>query len=74
MVGNDTVLAHLARWFPSRAENAATDALAYVLNRSAKAREALDDLIRSGVENVASVVRVRTQVVGPDGTRPDLLE
>ena len=73
MVDNETVLAHLARWFPSRAENAATDALAYVLNRSAKAREALDDLIRSGVENVASVVRVRTQVVGPDGTRPDLV-
>lgn len=41
-----TVLAHLSGGFAAGAENAATKALAYVLNRSAKAREALDDVIR----------------------------
>ena len=73
MADNDTLLAHLARWFPSGSENAATEALAYILKRSANAREALDDLIRSGVETVAPVVRVRTQAVGQGGTIPDLV-
>ena len=72
MTANNTLLAHLARWFPSGSENAATDALAHILNRSPHARAALDDLIRSGVQNVASVVSVQPQRAR-DGTIPDLV-
>ena len=69
---SDPLLARLAWLFRSR-ENASTEALAHILNSSAGAREALDDVIRSGVQNVASIVRARTQVVGPGGARPDLV-
>ena len=73
MADNYALLAHVARGFVSGTENAATEALAHILNRSANAREGLDDLIRSGVENVEAIVRVRTQVVGSRGTIPDLV-
>ena len=66
------LLARLAWLFRSR-ENASTEGLAHILNTSAIAREALDDVIRSGVRDVAPIVRARTQVVGPGGTRPDLV-
>ena len=66
------LLARLAWLFRSR-ENASTEALAHILNTSASAREALDDVIRSGVQDVASIGRARTQVVGPGGARPDLV-
>ena len=73
MADNYPLLAHVARGFAAGTENAATEALAHILNRSANAREGLDDLIRSGVENVAAVEKVRTQAVGPGGTIPDLV-
>lgn len=66
------LLASLARLFRSP-ENASTEALAHILNTSASAREALDDVIRSGVEDVASIVRARTQVVDDARARPDLV-
>ena len=66
------VLAHLAGLFRLR-ENASTEALAHILNTSASAREALHDVIRSGVQDAGSIVRARTQVVGPGGARPDLV-
>ena len=73
MADNYALLAHVARGFASGTENAATEALAHILNRSANAREGLDDLIRSGVENVGAIVKVRTQAVGSRGTIPDLV-
>ena len=73
MADNYPLLAHVARGFAAGTENAATEALAHILNRSANAREGLDDLIRSGVENVAAVAKVRTQAVGSGGTIPDLV-
>ena len=73
MADNYALLAHVARGFVAGTENAATEALAHILNRSASAREGLDDLIRSGVENVAAVAKVRTQAVGSGGTIPDLV-
>ena len=67
------LLAGLARLFRSP-ENASTEALAHILNTSASAREALDDVIRSGVQDVAAIVRARTQVVdATSGARPDLV-
>ena len=73
MADNYPLLAYVARGFAAGTENAATEALAHILNRSANAREGLDDLIRSGVDNVAAVEKVRTQAVGSGGTIPDLV-
>ena len=73
MAESDTLLGYLLPRFTAEIENAATEALAYILTRSAKSREALDDLVRSGVQEVASIVRVRTQSVGKGGTKPDLV-
>ena len=70
---NNTVLAHLSGGFSSGSENAATEALAFVLNGSASAREALDDLVRSGVKDVNPIVKVRTQVDLGGGVMPDLV-
>lgn len=67
------LLARLARFIRQR-EDASTEVLAHILNTSASAREALDDVIRSGVQNVAPIVRARTQqVVGRRRARPDLV-
>ena len=73
MAENDTLLAHLSPSFTSQTENIAVEALGYVLNKYAGSREGLDDVVRTGVRNVKSVVKVRTQASAPDGTRPDLV-
>ena len=73
MADSETLLAYLVPRLTAGVENAATDALAYILTKSAKSREALDDLVRSGVEGVESIAQVRTQSVGKGGTIPDLV-
>ena len=69
----DTLLAHLSPSLTSQTENIAVEALGYVLNKYAGSREGLDDVVRSGVRNVNSIVKVRTQASALDGTRPDLV-
>ena len=49
------------------------EALGYILKKSSASREALDDVVRTGVRNVNPVAKVRTQAIGRDGTRPDLV-
>ena len=72
MADSDTLLVSLSTWFTSRTEDIVTEALGYIL-RSATPREALDDVVRSGVLGVAPVARVVTQKQNfGDGTRPDL--
>ena len=66
------LLVRLARFIRPR-EDASTEVLAHILNTSASAREALDDVVRSAVQDVASIVRADTQVVGPGRVRPDLV-
>ncbi len=67
------LLARLARFIRQR-EDASTEVLADILNTSASAREALDDVIRSGVQDVAPLVSVHTQpVLGRRRARPDLV-
>ena len=73
MADNDTLLAHLSPRLTQRTEDIAVEALGYILNKSAASREALDDVVRTGVRNANPVARVRTQVIGPDGARPDLV-
>lgn len=65
MTGNDTtLLAHLGPWID---ETLATKALAYVLNRSAPCRQALEDLLRDAGVSIDSIERVRPEVTGPTG-------
>lgn len=73
MADNDTLLAYLSPWFTAQNENIAVEALGYILKKSSASLEALDDVVRTGVRNVNPVAEVRTQAVGRDGTRPDLV-
>ena len=73
MADNDTLLAYLSPWFTRRTEDIAVEALGYILNKSAASRDALDDVVRTGVRNVNPVTKVRTQAIGRDGSRPDLV-
>ena len=67
-----TLLAHLVPKLTPQVENAATDALGYVLNRSATSREALTDLLGEGGFDMPPIVRVETQVTYEDGSCPDM--
>lgn len=73
MADNDTLLAHLSPWFMTQNENIAVEALGYILNKSSASRDALDDVVRTGVRDVRPVADIRTQAIGQDGTRPDLV-
>ena len=67
-----TLLAYLVPKLTSQVEDAATDALAFILNRSMACRGALDRLLRDGDFNPGSIERVETQVTYKDGSRPDM--
>ena len=67
-----TVLAHLVPKLTSQVENAATDALAFILNRSTDCLRALDRLLQEGEFNPGPIVSVDTQVTYVDGSRPDM--
>ena len=70
MADSDTLLAHVVPKLTSRVEDTATEALAYILRKSAASRASLADLVEIlGME----IVRVETQVVADDGSRPDLV-
>ena len=70
MADNDTLLAYLIPKLTSKVEDSATEALAYVLNKSTASRKALADLV--GIDP-AQIGRVETQVTASDGSRPDLV-
>ncbi len=70
MPDSDTLLAHLVPKLTSRVEDTATEALAYILRKSAASRESLASL--AGIRG-EGLVRVETQVVAEDGSRPDLV-
>ena len=69
----DALLAILVSSFPGNTENIATKALRHIFDLSDASVEALNDVAGSGVKDLAPVVTVRTQVVGADGTQPDLV-
>ena len=76
MTGNDTLLAYLLPKYTNRIEDAATDGLVYILNKSEHARIAFTDLVAktagAGV-SIEPCVRFDTQVVAPDRSRPDFV-
>lgn len=63
MSEDDMLLAHLVPKLTPQVEDAATDALAYVLNASESCREALIDLVGDRNFRLASLESVKTQVV-----------
>lgn len=73
MAYSDEMLANLVSSFPGNTENIATEGLRHVFDHSDASVEALNDVAGSGVRNMQPVVRVLTQVVGEDGTQPDLV-
>lgn len=73
MTQEPTLLAHLAPRLTSQVEDAATDALAFILNRSAACRVALDRFIWDGDFGPEPITRVETQVTYEDGSRPDMV-
>ena len=67
-----SLLAHLVPRMTSRIEDTATDALAFILNKSEACQDALNHLLRGGDLNLEPVVRFQTQVTYEDGSRPDM--
>ncbi len=73
MAQQSTLLAYLIPKVTSQVEDAATDALAFILNRSAACRKALDRLLESQGFQPEPLVRVETQVAEDDKSRPDMV-
>ena len=72
MPDNSTLMAYLVPRLNPQVENAATEALAYILNSSMECMQALNDLLQEGGFTIEPVVRVSTQVTFPDGSIPDM--
>jgi len=68
-----TLLAHLTDKLISQRENAATEAIAFVLNRSEAARRALARHVAPAAGEVSPILRVETQHVAGDESRPDIV-
>ena len=74
MVAKDTLLAHLAPQIAGGAENAATEALAYVLNKSKSALAVFNDMVKETTKSpVEACTKFDTQVIAEDNSRPDLV-
>ncbi|WP_420624820.1 hypothetical protein [Candidatus Poriferisodalis sp.] len=73
MPTGDTLLAHLVPKLTPQVEDAATDALAYILNKSKPCLSALVDLVTGNEFLLDPVDSVRTQVVREDKSRLDLV-
>ena len=70
MTSHSTLLSHLARNLTARTEDLAVEALGYILGKSPASREFLNSMVGN---DIPRVVRVATQVIGEDRTRPDLV-
>lgn len=73
MSDDSTLLAHLVPRLTSQVENAATDALGYILNKSGSSMQALNDLLQEGGFAIEPIAKVETQVTYEDGSRPDMV-
>ena len=72
MADNNTLMAYLVPRLTSGVEDAATEAMAYILNKSDGAMTALNDLLSQDGFAVEPIARVRTQVTYGDGCIPDM--
>ena len=67
------LLGHLVLRFASSPENVATEALAFILDKSPTTRHELSDFLRASGVKLPDDLVFRTQVVGNDATIPDLV-
>ena len=69
-----TLLEALARvgCFKGKKENSAVEVLGHILSTSEATRAALSDLVVAGGAPIGRIDRVKTQVIGPTGAKPDL--
>ena len=73
MTTEHTLLSHVLTLHPvASREDAATDALAFIINRSKSARDAFSEILRERVDEIAPVARVQTQVQASAGGSPDM--
>ena len=72
MPNNDTLLAYLVPKLTNQIENAATEALGYILNKSSGSMQALNDLLQEGDFDIEPITKMETQVTYEDGSRPDM--
>lgn len=70
MTDRTTLLAYLVP--EDRAEDTATKALTFILNKDEACRDALNDLLRAGGFDLEPIERVETQVAEKDRSRPDM--
>ena len=68
-----SLLAHLVPKLTSGVEDAATDALAFILNKSPACMSALVDMLSADGRQLASLLHAKTQVRASDADRPDLV-
>lgn len=73
MSDGDALLAYLVSSFPGRTEDVASEALCHVFGHSDACVDALNDVVQSGVRGIDPIATIKTQVIGVDGTRPDLV-
>ena len=72
MDNESSLLAHLVGRFKTQQEDAATDALAFILNTSEACRGALRDLLSGDGFDLGVLSSFETQVTYEDGSRPDM--
>ena len=69
----DTVLSYLVPRLTSQVEDAATEALGFILNRSPECRKSLSEILDQATGfDLGPIERVATQVTYKDGSRPDM--
>ena len=67
-----TLFSRVVPMFTPRLEDVAVEALGHILAESGAARQAFQQMLSAGGADIGSVGRVRTQVSGDRGERPDL--
>ena len=72
MDNESSLLAYLIPRLTSRGEDTATEALAFILNKSEACRSALNDLLSEQNFDLEPITRFETQVTYEDGSRPDM--
>ena len=73
MADESSLLAYLVPRLTSRGEDTATEALAFILNKSKACRRALDNLLGEQHLDLEPIRRFMTQVTYEDGSRPDMV-
>ena len=73
MDGDLTLLAHLVPRLTCQVEDAATEALAFILNKSEACRRALGCFLQGEGLEPEAITRVATQIALADGSRPDVV-